>query len=97
MKDNEMSGLRRRRELRAAAAEKSLAESLIEANRAIERASADLRALAALARSAALPPAKRVDELEKSALDHFNRLRDSLAGRFAASSPELAAVEASAS
>ena len=97
MKGNEMSGRRRRRELRASAAEKSLADSLAEANLAIDRATADLRALAALARSAALPPAKRVEELERSALGHFSRLRESLSAGIPESPPELAAVEASAS
>lgn len=92
-----MSVRRRRRELRAAAVEKSLADSLEEANRAIERATADLRALAALARSAALPPGKRVEELERTALGHLNKLRESLSARLAESRPELAAVEASAS
>ena len=97
MKDNEISGRRRRRALRLAAAEQSLVESLAEANLAIDRATADLRALAALARSAALPPARRVEELERSALGHFNKLRESLSARAAESPPELAAVEASAS
>ncbi len=97
MKDNEMSGRRRRRALRLAAAERSLAGSLAEANLAIDRATADLRALAALARSAALPPARRVEELERTALGHLDKLRESLSARAAASPPELAAVEASAS
>ncbi|HZL20226.1 MAG TPA: hypothetical protein VFG23_21015 [Polyangia bacterium] len=97
MKDNEISVRRRRRELRVAAVEKSLADSLEQANRAIERATADLRALAALARSAALPPAKRVDELERTALGHFNKLRESLGARLPESPSELAVVEASAS
>jgi hypothetical protein len=97
MKDNEMSGRRRRRALRLAAAERSSAESLAEANLAIDRATADLRALAALARSAALPPERRVEELERTALGHLDRLRESLSARAAASPPELAAVEASAS
>jgi hypothetical protein len=42
---------------------------------AFDRVAADISALAALARSAALPPAHRVNEVEKTATEHLAQLR----------------------
>jgi hypothetical protein len=46
-----------------------------EAEAAWERLAADVRALVALARSAALPSARRVDEAERTAAQHLAELR----------------------
>jgi hypothetical protein len=89
-----MSGKRRngtssgqRAEAHRAATERARAESLAAACLAIERTTADLHGLAELARSAALPPARRVDELERAALKHLSDLRESLAARHADDEP----------
>jgi hypothetical protein len=41
----------------------------------VERVAADLRVLASLARSVTLPPAARVDEVERTARAHLDELR----------------------
>jgi hypothetical protein len=48
---------------------------------AVERVAADLRALVMLARSAALPPAGRLDEIERLARAHIEELRARLGSR----------------
>jgi hypothetical protein len=79
----------RRGDTRLAAMQKTMTESLEAARLAIERATADLHGLAELARSAALPPARRVDELERAALKHLSDLRESLTPKHAAEEPTL--------
>ena len=85
----------RRRDARLAAAQKVLSESLASACLAIDRTTADLHGLAELARSAALPPARRVDELEKAALKHLSDLRESLSAHRPDEEPVLSPVESS--
>jgi hypothetical protein len=46
---------------------------------AVDRLAADLRTLVILARSAALPPAGRLDEIERQARGHIEDLRARLA------------------
>jgi len=41
----------------------------------VDRVAADLRVLASLARSVTLPPASRVDEVERAARAHLDELR----------------------
>jgi hypothetical protein len=60
---------------------------------ALERLAADLRGLTALARSAALPPAHRVDEAERTALQHLGELRMRL-GLPAPEDPAAASLDA---
>jgi hypothetical protein len=49
------------------------------ATAALERLAADVRALVALARSSALPPERRVAEVERTAIQHLADLRARLA------------------
>ena len=83
----------RRADPHPAANRDALAESLAAACLAIERTAADLHGLAELARSAALPPARRVDELERSALKHLSDLRASLTPKPAAEEPVAATMQ----
>jgi hypothetical protein len=85
----------RRRDARLAAAQKALSDSRAAASLAIDRTTADLRGLAELARSAALPPARRVDELERAALKHLSDLRESLSAHGTDEEPVLSPVESS--
>lgn len=85
----------RRRDARLAAAQKAQSESLAAACLAIDRATVDLHGLAELARSAALPPARRVDELERAALKHLSDLRESLTANRPEEEPVLSPVQSS--
>ena len=86
----------RRADPHPAAIRDPMAESLAAACLAIERTTADLHGLAELARSAALPPARRVDELERAALKHLSDLRESLTPKPAEEEPAQPTMEASA-
>jgi hypothetical protein len=71
----------------APAVEPSLAAepSSIQAARAarlevLERLAVDVRTLVTIARSAALPPARRLDEMERTVARHLDSLRADVAG-----------------